>query len=90
MLRRDHLAALAASALAHGQPAPAATKFQLACMALPYEAFPIGRALTGIQRAGYQQVAWGVTHRDNAAARRSREYIESVLRGLHAHTATTA
>jgi sugar phosphate isomerase/epimerase len=35
-------------------------------MTLPYAAFPVERALTGIQQAGYKYVAWGVTHRDSA------------------------
>ena len=42
----------------------AATVFQLACMTLPYAAFPIERALQGIKTAGYSHVAWGVTHKD--------------------------
>ncbi len=43
------------------QPA-AATRFQLACMTLPYSAFPFERALDGIRNAGYEYVAWGVNH----------------------------
>jgi len=43
-------------------PAGAATRFQLACMTLPYAAFPLERALRGIASAGYAHVAWGVTH----------------------------
>ncbi len=46
---------------------PAARKptlFQHACMTLSYSAFPLERALTGIQSAGYKFVAWGVTHRE--------------------------
>ncbi len=42
----------------------AATKFQLACMTLPYSPFPLSRALKGIAAAGYQHVAWGTTHRE--------------------------
>ncbi|MCA9223125.1 MAG: TIM barrel protein [Planctomycetales bacterium] len=38
------------------------TQFQLACMTLPYGAFPLQRALEGIRAAGYQHVAWGTTH----------------------------
>lgn len=41
-----------------------ATKFQIACMTLPYSRFPLGRALTGIKSAGYRYVAWGTTHRE--------------------------
>ena len=38
------------------------TRFQIACMTLPYSAFPLQRALTGIRDAGYRHVAWGTTH----------------------------
>lgn len=38
------------------------TRFQIACMTLPYSAFPLDRALTGIRDAGYKFVAWGITH----------------------------
>jgi sugar phosphate isomerase/epimerase len=41
------------------------TRFQIACMTLPYAAFPLERALTGIKGAGYEYVAWGTTHRDD-------------------------
>jgi sugar phosphate isomerase/epimerase len=41
------------------------TKFQIACMTLPYSAFPLERALTGIRRAGYRYVAWGTAHRED-------------------------
>jgi sugar phosphate isomerase/epimerase len=40
------------------------TKFQIACMTLPYSAFPLERALTGIKDAGYRFVAWGHTHKE--------------------------
>ncbi len=40
------------------------TKFQLACMTLPYSQFPLERALAGIRAAGYSFVAWGTTHRE--------------------------
>lgn len=40
------------------------TQFQIACMTLPYSAFPLQRALTGIQTAGYRYVAWGTTHKE--------------------------
>jgi sugar phosphate isomerase/epimerase len=33
-------------------------------MTLPYSAFPLERALTGIKAAGYRFVAWGVSHRE--------------------------
>jgi sugar phosphate isomerase/epimerase len=42
------------------------TKFQIACMTLPYAQFSLERALTGIKNAGYQYVAWGTTHRESA------------------------
>jgi sugar phosphate isomerase/epimerase len=41
------------------------TRFQIACMTLPYAAFPLERALLGIQKAGYRFVAWGTTHKEN-------------------------
>jgi sugar phosphate isomerase/epimerase len=40
------------------------TKFQIACMTLPYSAFSLERALTGIKAAGYLYVAWGTTHQE--------------------------
>ena len=48
-------------------PKPAERKptlFQHACMTLPYSAFPLERALSGIKAAGYRHVAWGVNHRE--------------------------
>ena len=42
------------------------TRFQVACMTLPYSRFPLRRALTGIQSAGYRYVAWGTTHREES------------------------
>lgn len=76
MKRRDFLktsagslatAALAAiggnQAIADG-PRDKPTQFQHACMTLPYSAFPLERALTGIKSAGFEFVAWGVSHRD--------------------------
>jgi len=41
------------------------TRFQIACMTLPYAEFPLQRALTGIQAAGYKYVAWGTTHKES-------------------------
>lgn len=41
------------------------TSFQLACMTLPYAEFPLQRALTGIQSAGFKYVAWGTTHKES-------------------------
>ena len=42
------------------------TRFQIACMTLPYSRFPLDRALTGIKAAGYDYVAWGTTHKVGA------------------------
>ncbi len=38
------------------------TRFQIACMTLPYSQFPLQRALTGLRNAGYAHVAWGTSH----------------------------
>jgi sugar phosphate isomerase/epimerase len=46
---------------------PARTRFQLACMTLPYSSFPLRRALEGIWQAGYRYVAWGTQHREPEA-----------------------
>ena len=72
--RRDLLAATAGllalpngarSALAADPPAVGKpSRFLIACMTLPYSPFPLERALTGIQAAGYRYVAWGVSHRE--------------------------
>jgi sugar phosphate isomerase/epimerase len=40
------------------------TRFQIACTTLPYSQFPLSRALSGIQAAGYGHVAWGTTHKE--------------------------
>ena len=68
-LRRDALKVLAGAAaaplLAQGSSGGAPTKFQLACMTLPYSNFPLERALKGIASAGYRYVAWGTTHQDS-------------------------
>lgn len=73
MTRRQFLkcgtAALACSSFSLAQSestARTATKFQIACMTLPYSQFPLQRALQGIQKAGYKFVAWGTTHREPA------------------------
>jgi sugar phosphate isomerase/epimerase len=68
MTRRDFLASsasLATVSVIDAQPRPAPTKFQIACMTLPYSRFPLARALEGIKNAGYSFVAWGTTHREN-------------------------
>ncbi len=41
------------------------TRFQIACMTLPYSQFPLQRALTGLRGAGYRHVAWGTTHMED-------------------------
>jgi sugar phosphate isomerase/epimerase len=67
MRRRDFIASaslLSSKARAQNDP----TRFQLACMTLPYSAFSFERALTGIKNAGYSHVAWGVNHRQGAGA----------------------
>jgi sugar phosphate isomerase/epimerase len=67
MNRREFLAAaglLAASACVTGAER-SRTRFQIACMTLPYSQFPLVRALEGIRAAGYEYVAWGTTHREN-------------------------
>jgi sugar phosphate isomerase/epimerase len=76
--RRDFLRTAAALPLAEAAAAAAAgparaakdpTRFQIACMTLPYAQFPLERALRGIAGAGYRHVAWGTTHREAAADR---------------------
>ena len=46
------------------------TRFRIACMTLPYSAFPLERALAGIEKTGHKYVAWGVSHRDAAGVMR--------------------
>lgn len=41
-----------------------ATRFQMAAMTLPWSAFPLERALSGIRSSGFRKVAWGVNHKD--------------------------
>jgi sugar phosphate isomerase/epimerase len=73
MDRRTMLRATAAGAasLALGSAGGAAekkgpTRFQIACMTLPYSQFPLERALSGIKAAGYRYVAWGTTHKEGS------------------------
>jgi sugar phosphate isomerase/epimerase len=68
MNRRTFLAAAATTAglrppLAAAD-AKSPTRFQIACMTLPYSRFPLARALDGIKAAGYRYVAWGTTHNE--------------------------
>ena len=75
-LRRDALKILAGAAaaplLAQGSSDGAPTKFQLACMTLPYSNFPLERALKGIASAGYRYVAWGTTHQNSPGRKEPR------------------
>ena len=68
MKRRDALRVLAATPFSLAAAA-GPTRFQLACMTLPYAAFPLERALTGIRNAGYEYVAWGTTHQNTQGRR---------------------
>ena len=64
-----HAAVAGASALAVGrllaQDKKQPTKFQIACMTLPYSQFSLERALAGIKNAGYKYVAWGTSHKED-------------------------
>jgi sugar phosphate isomerase/epimerase len=56
-------AATEAAAVQPAQPAKREpTRFQIACMTLPYSQFPLARALTGLRTAGYAFIAWGTSH----------------------------
>jgi sugar phosphate isomerase/epimerase len=67
-------AGLAGLGAARGGEKPAGkkrpTKFLIACMTLPYSAFPLRRALTGLKAAGYRYVAWGTTHVETAGSKK--------------------
>ena len=41
-------------------PQSSPTKFQMACMTLPYSQYPLERALSGLKSAGYKHVAWEI------------------------------
>jgi sugar phosphate isomerase/epimerase len=45
------------------------TRFQIACMTLPYARFPLQRALEGIAASGYKYVAWGTMHNETSGER---------------------
>jgi sugar phosphate isomerase/epimerase len=67
MNRRTFLVSALSAAGLHRPAAaqdPAPTRFQIACMTLPYSRFPLARALQGIRDAGYRYVAWGTTHNE--------------------------
>jgi sugar phosphate isomerase/epimerase len=69
--RREFVEAAAALPFAAAKMAAGkdATRFQIACMTLPYAQFPLERALRGIAGAGYRHVAWGTTHRETGTDR---------------------
>ncbi len=56
-------AATSAASAASATASEAPTRFQIACMTLPYSGFSFARALDGIAAAGYEHVAWGTRHR---------------------------
>jgi sugar phosphate isomerase/epimerase len=60
MERRDFLKGAAALAAASAPAAEA--RYQLACMTMPYQAYPLARALDGIRKAGYRYVMPHATH----------------------------
>lgn len=45
------------------------TRFQIACMTLPFSQYPLARALDGIRAAGFEYVAWGTSHREAGESR---------------------
>src|SRR5215510_15132630 len=62
MMTRRQLLTGAAGIGAHAAQAPAATRFQIGCMTLPYSGFPFARAISGIAAAGYRYAGWGPNH----------------------------
>jgi len=62
------LAAPAAASQNQPKPGRQPTRFQIACMTLPYSAFPLQRSLTGLRNAGYRYVALGTSHREVGGA----------------------
>src|SRR4051812_40484201 len=40
------------------------TRFQVACMTLPYSQYPLARALDGIKAAGFRYVALYLSHKE--------------------------
>jgi sugar phosphate isomerase/epimerase len=63
MRRREFLAAMGAAGTATALQG-AFTEFQIACMTLPYGAFPLERAIEGIAKAGYKYMAFGHRHQN--------------------------
>jgi sugar phosphate isomerase/epimerase len=55
--------------MVHAQEQRQKTKFQIACMTLPYSQYPLERALSGLKEAGYRYVAWGTTHKEAGESR---------------------
>src|SRR4051812_36999679 len=49
---------------AQGESKRQATRFQIACMTLPYSQYPLERALSGIKAAGFQYVALYLSHKE--------------------------
>jgi sugar phosphate isomerase/epimerase len=69
--RREFLAGAAALAAAPAWSQEAKkplTQFQVGCTTLPYAAFPLDRALRGIQSAGFTHVALYTTHKEDGKA----------------------
>src|SRR5262245_58092139 len=54
---------------AEHKPSDKPTRFQIACMTLPYSQYSLERALAGIKSAGYQYVAWGTSHKEPGESR---------------------
>lgn len=83
MDRREVIRTLASAALAlklmgqskvdaqelQSQAGKSPTNFQHACMTLPYSDFTFERAIQGIKSAGFEYVAWGVSHVDEQGKR---------------------
>jgi sugar phosphate isomerase/epimerase len=69
------LCGLAARGVARAQEKPdekanqSPTRFQIACMTLPYNQYPLQRALMGIQASGFRFVAWGTSHREEGESK---------------------
>lgn len=63
--RREFLAGAAAMAVWPQESKKPLTRFQVGCTTLPYAAFPLDRALKGIQSAGYRHVALYTTHKED-------------------------
>jgi sugar phosphate isomerase/epimerase len=55
--------------MVHAQEQRQKTKFQIACMTLPYSQYPLERALSGLKEAGYRYVAWGTTHKETGESK---------------------